>query len=798
MRGPTILKAEDDKTKQLNEHTLVAVSGEAGDTIQFAEYIQANVQLYTMRNDTELSPNAVANFVRGELARSLRSRNPYMVNLLLGGVDPISHKPHLYWIDYLASLAPVPYAAHGYAQYYCLSTLDKHHHPDITLEQGMKLLEMCTDELKRRLPIDYKGVLVKVVTKDGVRKEEFDNNRIVKIMMTKRQAELSLEQETAAGSPASKKARLEDDNLPDEDPRHGALPLRRANGQQMEDDERHGRNILAAADQEEEELEEAAELDDNEDEDDDEDDDRPAIVAPQRQKAPMEGYGDLYLDTINRKILDFDFEKLCSVSLSNINVYACLVCGKYFQGRGPKSHAYFHALEVSHHVFVNMGTKKVYVLPEGYEVKNKSLDDIKYVVDPSYTKDEVVKLDKEVTDAFDLSGKRYRPGFVGMNNIKANDYLNVVVQSLAHVPPIRNYFLLHEFPQPGTPHLVLRFGTLVRKLWNTKAFRSHVSPHELLQEIALRSSKRFTLTQQSDPVEFLSWFLNNLHLALGGSRKPSKTPTSVVHAAFQGQLRIESQAITAHSDTQNARLVFTESGSINSQTTPFLILTLDLPPTPLFQSANRESIIPQVPLTTLLNKYNGITASEKLAHRVRHRLLHPLPPYLMFHIKRFSKNRFVSERNPTIVTFPSPRSLDMSPYVEPNPEIWPPGEPILYDLVANIILDPTISAPGGTEDAAEKGVNAASGASSSGAGAGTEKVSWLVQLQDKAMTAENTRVQSEQHTGEQRGPEWLEIQDLFVKRAESETLFTKEGYLMVWERRKIPGMANRKGKAASR
>lgn len=40
-----------------------------------------------------------------------------MVNLLLGGMDPISQQPSLYWVDYLASLAPVPYAAHGYAQY---------------------------------------------------------------------------------------------------------------------------------------------------------------------------------------------------------------------------------------------------------------------------------------------------------------------------------------------------------------------------------------------------------------------------------------------------------------------------------------------------------------------------------------------------------------------------------------------------------------------------------------------------------------------------------------------------------
>ncbi|KAH8693611.1 putative proteasome component [Talaromyces proteolyticus] len=182
VRGPTILKATDDKTRKLNEHTLMAYSGEPGDGVQFAEYIQANVQLYSMRNDTELSPAAVGNFVRGELARSLRSRTPYTVNLLLGGIDAITNTPSLYWIDYLASLAQVPYAAHGYAQYYCLSILDKHHHPDIQLEQGMKLLELCTDELKRRLPIDFKGVLVKVVTKDGIQEIDYDsaNAKIVR------------------------------------------------------------------------------------------------------------------------------------------------------------------------------------------------------------------------------------------------------------------------------------------------------------------------------------------------------------------------------------------------------------------------------------------------------------------------------------------------------------------------------------------------------------------------------------------------------------------------------------------
>lgn len=239
----------------------------------------------------------------------------------------------------------------------------------------------------------------------------FLSSPLHRVMMSKRQAELALEEDTVAGSPAIKKARVEDD-IEEGDPRHGALPLRRASGQEREEDERKGNDILAAADQEGEELEEAAVDNGAESDFDDADDDRPVIAAPKRQSAPMEGYSDLYLDTINRGILDFDFEKLCSVTLSNINVYACLVCGKYFQGRGPKSHAYFHGLEVGHHVFINMGTKKVYVLPEGYEVKNKSLDDIKYVVDPHYSKEEVSKLDKEVHDAFDLAGNRYRPGML--------------------------------------------------------------------------------------------------------------------------------------------------------------------------------------------------------------------------------------------------------------------------------------------------------------------------------------------------------------------------------------------------
>lgn len=63
-----------DKTYKLSDRLLMSVSGESGDTAQFAEYIAKNVQLYKMRNGYELSPSAATNFTRRNLADSLRSR----------------------------------------------------------------------------------------------------------------------------------------------------------------------------------------------------------------------------------------------------------------------------------------------------------------------------------------------------------------------------------------------------------------------------------------------------------------------------------------------------------------------------------------------------------------------------------------------------------------------------------------------------------------------------------------------------------------------------------------------------
>ena len=97
------------------------------------------------------------------------------------------------------------------------------------------------------------------------------------------------------------------------------------------------------------------------DEDDDENDD--AVKKPTKPTTKPTTTCP-YLDTIDAHALgNFDFEKKCAVSLSPINVYACLTCGKYYAGRGRATHAYAHALESSHHLFMRLRDCLLYTSP---------------------------------------------------------------------------------------------------------------------------------------------------------------------------------------------------------------------------------------------------------------------------------------------------------------------------------------------------------------------------------------------------------------------------------------------------
>lgn len=171
-RSIVVMKKDLDKIMLLDSSKLMAcVDLSAGDRDHFGEYIQKNLTFYELKNDKKLSTTATANYTRRELANALRSRHPYNVNILLGGVD--GGVPSLHYIDYLASSNKLNFGAHGYCGYFILSIFDKYWKKDMTLEEGKDLLKLCISEVQRRFTINQTNFTVKIVDKDGAREIKF-------------------------------------------------------------------------------------------------------------------------------------------------------------------------------------------------------------------------------------------------------------------------------------------------------------------------------------------------------------------------------------------------------------------------------------------------------------------------------------------------------------------------------------------------------------------------------------------------------------------------------------------------
>ncbi|OWB79209.1 hypothetical protein B5S32_g3423 [[Candida] boidinii] len=458
----------------------------------------------------------------------------------------------------------------------------------------------------------------------------------------------------------------------------------------------------------------------------------------------------LYLDTINRKVLDFDSEKVCSVSLSDSNVYCCLVCGKYLKGRDRTSPAFNHSMNENHHVFISFSDRNFYILPENYKIDEKNsnyLKDIKDNLNPHYTQEDVKALYSLSEFSIDLNNSQYRPGFIGINNINnTNDYSNVTLQVLSHCNRLRDYLLVDQ-KQLGKIDLFKKLSIVFKKIWFKNLFKSHISTYDFLKTVGLSSKNKFNLHKQNDPKEFLIWILNKLNSEFMSELKLNKSPISV---EFQGKL----------------------VNRTNLKINKFWLVSLDLPSINVFKD---ENIVQQVTLTKIL--------SDKLKD---YKII-KFPNILIIHIDRFKYNNRDGERsNNTIVKFPLTMELNEFNNLE-NENILIENESKItnieklnsqshkYRLIANIVHESTNSSEVDIEvtnkrrsDASRgSGINKVSAldsASSVSMGDGNGSDHYKVQLLDKVRN------------------EWMLIDDLKYSVIEKELLFLDPSYIQIWEK----------------
>jgi 20S proteasome subunit beta 4 len=173
-------------------------------------------QSSTSINQDCLTVEAVARLARGEIASSLRSRNPLHVCLLIAGMQGLtgkeeedeylpsfsSHlqtqvqhasrnfqekslttstiattrttqvddlwKPRLYWLDSYGALQRLHYGAHGLGANFLLSVLDQNYRETLDREQAAQLIRDCFHQLRHRFVVNSpQPPCIKCVDKNG-------------------------------------------------------------------------------------------------------------------------------------------------------------------------------------------------------------------------------------------------------------------------------------------------------------------------------------------------------------------------------------------------------------------------------------------------------------------------------------------------------------------------------------------------------------------------------------------------------------------------------------------------------
>eukprot|EP00611_Tribonema_gayanum_P023278 TRINITY_DN4868_c0_g1_i2.p1 TRINITY_DN4868_c0_g1~~TRINITY_DN4868_c0_g1_i2.p1 ORF type:complete len:330 (-),score=140.55 TRINITY_DN4868_c0_g1_i2:42-1031(-) len=326
----------------------------------------------------------------------------------------------------------------------------------------------------------------------------------------------------------------------------------------------------------------------------------------------------------------------------------------------------------------------------------------------------------------------------------------------------------------------------------------------------------------------MSWLLNSLHVGLGGSKK-KKAGTSIIHKTFQGLVhvhtmtRVKRRASTAANGASVNPEEATGDSAVDEEAltplelvqlreaaaagaaggareewesseedVPFLHLRLDIPRTPLFKDSQGGNIIPQVSLFTVLSKFDGQTYTDAVRagqlSRKRY-TLRRLPPYLIFHLARFTKNNFFVEKNPTIVNFPV-KNLELKDYLTPTEAVLQAadvGSKSVKELKAVLNAHGVAHADVVERAELEARVRDVLGASLSkydlcanichDSPPGQGKEGQMDPLQGGSY-----RVHVQNRASEQ----WYEIQDLHVQETMPQLIGLSESYIMIFRRKDLP------------
>ncbi|MHA1340962.1 MAG: proteasome subunit beta [Promethearchaeota archaeon] len=160
--GYTVTNKNTKKVFKITDRVGLTAYGLVGDFQVIVKILRAEANLYKFRNGSDMSVKAIAKLLANMLYE--RKMFPYYVYLTVAGID--NEGPQVWTLDAIGSLMPEDYGVGGTSMTMAAGILEAEYKPDITVEEGVKLVEKTIRAAVKRDAMSGNGMDLLIITKD--------------------------------------------------------------------------------------------------------------------------------------------------------------------------------------------------------------------------------------------------------------------------------------------------------------------------------------------------------------------------------------------------------------------------------------------------------------------------------------------------------------------------------------------------------------------------------------------------------------------------------------------------------
>jgi len=168
--GYTVTNKTTKKVFKITKYIGIAAYGLIGDFQMLTKIMRAQAKLYKLEAGERISTKSLGKLVSNYLYS--RKMYPLLTNLVVAGMD--KDGPKLFTLDAIGSLMPDDYGTAGTGMLLSIGILEAEYRPDITVEEGEKLVEKAIRSAIKRDAMSGNGIDLLIITKDGSKEKSIE------------------------------------------------------------------------------------------------------------------------------------------------------------------------------------------------------------------------------------------------------------------------------------------------------------------------------------------------------------------------------------------------------------------------------------------------------------------------------------------------------------------------------------------------------------------------------------------------------------------------------------------------